>query len=270
MTIRAKFPGTCPRCGQPIQVGDSIEWERGRRARHTTCPQTESVGEVASTEPTIRLRGGSGYGDCGWDRGQVLPNPHVRRARALAAQHGVDDLAAHVRPWLDEPEYLVVVSTSSRYISEDGMSFGVGDESGHVYSATCRAATEEESAALRAADEAAAVQARQRTEAEATRRALADEIRSRGEHPEPTAGQIVPEGDVLSDRQDIYGGGDWFVVGADWIWHVRNNGHDGDDWSANNVRTGGAGAVGYRLAYDADLAERIRAMAAALQAAGKR
>ncbi|MBK7814503.1 MAG: hypothetical protein IPJ52_09450 [Rhodocyclaceae bacterium] len=28
---------------------------------------------------------------------------------------------------------------------------------------------------------------------------------------------------------------------------AQNNGMDGDNWSANNVRTGGAGAIGWRM-----------------------
>jgi len=66
------------------------------------------------------------------------------------------------------------------------------------------------------------------------------------------------EGERLIDTQNIYGGGSWFVVTDAHIWYVRNNGMDGDDWSRNNVRTGGAGAIGYRIAYCADLAEQLR------------
>jgi len=47
--------------------------------------------------------------------------------------------------------------------------------------------------------------------------------------------------------ENIYGGGEWWVIQENWIWHIRNNGHDGDNWSANNVDTGGAGAVGRRV-----------------------
>ena len=81
---------------------------------------------------------------------------------------------------------------------------------------------------------------------------LAEQIRREGERPE---GDHVPEGEHVLDSSNIYGGGDWFVIGADWIWHVRNNGMDGDDWSQNNVRTGGAGAIGWRIPFDAQIAE---------------
>lgn len=38
MTITAKFAGTCSKCHGSIAVGESIEWQRGMPARHTSCP----------------------------------------------------------------------------------------------------------------------------------------------------------------------------------------------------------------------------------------
>jgi len=91
----------------------------------------------------------------------------------------------------------------------------------------------------------------------------ADLIREQGEYPdhadiapEDTQGEVVP---ISGMDSRIYGGGEWFVVGPKWIWHVRNNGHDGDDWSYNNFPTGGAGAIAHRVPYTPELAERIRA-----------
>ena len=46
---------------------------------------------------------------------------------------------------------------------------------------------------------------------------------------------------------NIYGGGTQYVVTRAYIWQIQNNGMDGDDWSQNNIRTGGAGAIGYRF-----------------------
>ncbi len=46
---------------------------------------------------------------------------------------------------------------------------------------------------------------------------------------------------------DVYGGGEWFVIQGDCIWHVINNGHDGDCWDLNFIKTGGAGAYGYKF-----------------------
>jgi hypothetical protein len=59
-----------------------------------------------------------------------------------------------------------------------------------------------------------------------------------------------PKGEVIQhplNPRNIYGGGEWFVIEENRILHVLNNGMDGDDWSANNVRTGGAGAIGFEI-----------------------
>jgi len=229
MAETAKYPGTCRRCGQPINVGDEINWEQGKGAEHVRCPAPSAPEESADV---ISIRGGEGYGYNGWREGQTIYN------RWRAHNGG--------------PDYLTVVSAGDQYYAEDGMSFGVGDESGCVYWAKCRPATEAEIAPLTAAAEAAKARriARERLAA------ISDEIRQDGECP---AGEHRPDGKRLADTQTLYGGGDWFMVGDEWIWYVRNNGGDGDNWSANNVRTGGAGAIGWRVPFDADLAAKIRA-----------
>ena len=42
------------------------------------------------------------------------------------------------------------------------------------------------------------------------------------------------------------------------IWYIENNGMDGDDWSRNNVMTGGAGAIGWMIPYDKKLADELK------------
>jgi len=92
---------------------------------------------------------------------------------------------------------------------------------------------------------------------------IAHEIRETGERPE---GMNDPDGDRLFDTQDIYGGGDWFVVGPEYLWHVQNNGMDGDNWSYNNVRTGGAGAIGYRVPASSPMTAELHQLASELTA----
>ena len=92
---------------------------------------------------------------------------------------------------------------------------------------------------------------------------IAHEIRETGERP---AGLNVPAGDRVFDTQDIYGAGDWFVVGPDYLWYVQNNGMDGDNWSLNNVRTQGAGAIGWRVPATSPLAEELRRLASEIAA----
>jgi len=60
--------------------------------------------------------------------------------------------------------------------------------------------------------------------------------------------------------ENPWGGGEWWVIQPEWIWHVQNNGFDGDNWSVNNVYTGGAGAIGHRVPYSDDLAAQIRSL----------
>ena len=106
------------------------------------------------------------------------------------------------------------------------------------------------------------VRARRRAIAQRVKE-IAREIRETGESPE---GLNDPVGDRLFDTQDIYGGGDWFVVGPEHLWHVQNNGMDGDNWSYNNVRTGGAGAIGFRVPASSPLTEELRSLASEIAA----
>lgn len=230
MVIKAKFTGTCRKCGGDIAVGEEIEWSRGEGARHVECPPQEDA--------SYWLGGGSGYGCYGWKKGSTIQS---------SERHLNDG-------W---PEYVTVVASGSDYIREDGMSFGVGDESGYLYWAKCRAATEEESAPVR---ELIAKRDLKRLQfARVTK--IKNMIRKDGERPK---GEHSLDGDRLFDTQDIYGGGDWFVICDEYIWYVRNNGADGDDWSHNNVSTGGAGAIGWRVPRTDELAKELRNLEAAL------
>lgn len=80
------------------------------------------------------------------------------------------------------------------------------------------------------------------------------------EYPE---GSFNPDGERIEDPfypLDIYGGGRFFIIGKEEIWFVKNNGHDGDDWARNNIQTGGAGGIGTRIKYNAEIAEKIRTL----------
>lgn len=61
-----------------------------------------------------------------------------------------------------------------------------------------------------------------------------------------------------SERWDAYGNGTLFIISDDWIWYIRNNGADGDDWARNNVKTHGAGAIGMRLVNNDELEGMIK------------
>lgn len=161
----------------------------------------------------------------------------------------------------DLPEYVTVIRASQRYYGEDGMSFGVGDDSGYVYTATVREATREEAAPVRAREETK----KARKQAKEMLLSIAREIRENGDRPELQGAPAGVRIDMPGNPENIHGGGEWFVIGQDRVWHVRNNGADGDDWSANNIRTGGAGAIGFAIPFDRGLAGRL---VGALEAAG--
>jgi|SRR5215472_6602306 len=48
MTIRAKFASICPTCGERIEIGTVVEWERGQKATHVDC---EPKAEEPQVEP---------------------------------------------------------------------------------------------------------------------------------------------------------------------------------------------------------------------------
>jgi hypothetical protein len=158
--------------------------------------------------------------------------------------------------WVDETRYrpdgaqgwYVVLSAKSHYIREDGMSFGVGEDSGYLFSATLRPATAEEAAPHQAKAEAAQ-QRRQRRQA--IEQGLRNHFAANAPDAEYPAGPITPQGVRVNigEGQNIYGTGEWFVLDNDGthVWHVRNNGMDGDNWAYNNIGTGGAGAIGHRF-----------------------
>lgn len=80
--------------------------------------------------------------------------------------------------------------------------------------------------------------------------------------PKPDKGLMVIEGEVIQHPkypENIYGGGRWWVIeDKKYIWEIKNNGSDGDNWDINNVATGGAGAIGRRVKYTSALASKIR------------
>lgn len=215
-----KYPGYCIDCRADVSTGHGELKKDGSRWV-VACGRSSKVPSIPEGTKTYEIGGGSGYGCDGWTVGQVV------RAAKREIERGY-------------PAYLYVLRAKSQRVREDGLSFGVGDDSGYLYHATCREATAEEAAPVMSAQRRAEAikQAKQQLDA------LKRQIQEHGERP---AGDNALAGERLFDTQTIYGGGDWFIIEPEHIWYVRNNGSDGDNWSANNVRTGGAGAIGWRV-----------------------
>jgi hypothetical protein len=184
---------------------------------------------VSAPVPTvIKLSRGSGYGGHPYNVGQVV-------VVADFVTRGI-------------PEYVTVLTAKKEHYREDGLCFGVGDDEGYLYSATARPATPEEIAPVKEAQAAKAAAAEKAQKI----KDLAALIVKTGTCP---PGPVSPEDEAgavrLHSTQTIYGGDDWFVTTPTRIWYVRNNGADGDTWANNNVATGGAGAIGWYIEYNA-------------------
>jgi len=140
---------------------------------------------------------------------------------------------------------IVEVQKSVWMEEEDAMSFGIMDmdRSGYVYYASARPSTDEEmekAGILKTRKERATAQ-----QINVARNALRDLIKKHGTIPTGNhrlANPFYKWGVHLM----IVGGGEWFVQEGNSIWYVQNNGADGDNWAANNVVTGGAGAIGWK------------------------
>lgn len=85
-------------------------------------------------------------------------------------------------------------------------------------------------------------------------RAIARTIETDGERP-GRAG--YPDGDHFLGERTLYGGGQWVVVDADYIWSMHGNSNEhGGDWSANNV----GGNIGWRIPRTDEMVASIRAL----------
>lgn len=153
-------------------------------------------------------------------------------------------------------EFMTVVDVKSVFYREDGLSFGLPDDTGWMHTITAKP-SEDETAIQGIRDreqrELTVAQARNR------RKDLVKLFRDRGDFP--STGTDIRNEDrlVVSGRNSIaYGGGDWFVITPSHIWFVQNNGGDGDDWGANNIVTGGAGAMGWRMPRTDELAQELQ------------
>lgn len=238
--IRARYPGTCAVTGRRYDAGALIE--RTPEGWALADAEGRAAAESAKSA-TIHLQRGSG---------EVDGEPY--------------EVGSTIRAdWYEDGErrsgIVTIVSCGQRYYREDGMSFGVMDESGYVYHASARLATPEEMQPLLAAEAAA----RARREARARLEGIVRRIHNDGEYPSKI--ERRPDGETFALHRDpsapLYGGGTWLVIDAlgGRIWSLLGNGADGDDWSRNNLPS----TIACFLPYADELANEIRACAAAAE-----
>jgi hypothetical protein len=127
-----RYAGYCADCQREVGAGHGeLRKQDGRWV--VRCGQKSTDSPTPTAIPTgiktYSIGSGSGYGGHEYTVGRVYRN----------AQRRIET---------GEPVYLLCLEARRRYVREDGMSFGVGDESGYLYSAVCREATTEETTPL--------------------------------------------------------------------------------------------------------------------------
>jgi hypothetical protein len=147
-----------------------------------------------------------------------------------------------------------------RYYQEDAMSLGYMVDSAWIVSAKCDATivTVAETEEYLANERKEAQHAMQLEEERKKKKEVNESVRhiinyvfEHGYKPEDIIlSEINKNGEIIFDSFNIYGGGEIIIVSDSFIWAIKNNGGDGDNWSRNNVSTGGAGGIGYCMEMD--------------------
>lgn len=76
--------------------------------------------------------------------------------------------------------------------------------------------------------------------------------------------KLLKKADIVYDPGDAYytdhefGEGQLFILESSYIWYIINNGRKDDDYSLNNIKTTGPGAVGFRISYDEHVHDLIK------------
>ena len=76
--------------------------------------------------------------------------------------------------------------------------------------------------------------------------------------------KLLKKADIVYDLGDGYytdhefGEGQLFILESSYIWYIINNGRKDDDYSLNNIKTTGPGAVGFRISYDEHVHDLIK------------
>lgn len=129
-------------------MGSSIRWEKGKKTIHETCPPSQSPKITPAGVPTITVRR-----SCGRSK----PSLEGRIGKMFRAR---------------DSKVLIILGAERQYFGEDGLSFGLDDDSGWLLRLRCREATPEEREPFEAEEASAAKTEADRRAAElATREA---------------------------------------------------------------------------------------------------
>lgn len=231
MTITARYPGICTKCGRAFKAGDQINWTKGVGSEHAKC--------TAATKPTS--------------------SPSKPTPVPVSAEPAPISKTFSRRSKYDGPEVgwtfrardgqiLTVVRVSSQYMSaswcEDNDDFTFSGDPYYLFTAACRLATDEEAAPVLAAIAAAEA----KKTAKAGLEAIAGLVRKVENSVTGSAGQYPTVEGVESVSVQL-SNIERLVVSGSGIWVHESTYDDSYSW---------------RIAYDETIATEIRALAALL------
>lgn len=230
--MEARFRGSCAICGRSIRAGETIHYHN-KAAEHLACAEQAAAGEAAVAASGAQL---------------VEYSDHVQPIEGKPVRE------PYQRPGQAERRWVVPLQIRSRYIREDGLSFGLDQDSGTLYSVKARLATADEIAAeeQRLSDERARYHAARERKARLDR--LHDKILREGERPagaDPSGTDLTPGARYDDDRY-------YLDREAGLVWVEVYNGRDGDSWANNNAR--GGASIAACMAVTPELLAEVEAL----------
>ncbi|RAP53318.1 MAG: hypothetical protein BZ138_01295 [Methanosphaera sp. rholeuAM270] len=91
-----------------------------------------------------------------------------------------------------------------------------------------------------------------------------EQIFRNGQRPNKFLKKLLKKADIVYDPGDSYltdhefGEGQLFLIEKSYIWYIINNGRKDDDYTLNNIKTSGPGAVGFRIPYEEHVHDLIK------------
>lgn len=135
MFITARFASVCPKCSGRITEGSNVEWSKGSKATHASCPTAKPVAAKTVAARAIKA--------------EFTAHEKWEPCRRAALPSAVGESRRYTSASSSRPAgSYVVVSQSAHYQSaDDADDFGDCDGAGWVVTLGLRAATAEETAA---------------------------------------------------------------------------------------------------------------------------
>lgn len=239
---------TCQRCGSSVQIIPQAELDQRKRDAEAEIERNIR----ADMEANLRLvHAGCGF----YQLSHRLPDPMWKAVASHFRYWSADDMDEMDYFDMGGGYYLVGGATAFDPANLDTYLNGAPPSSMSRAEQVERILNIKPENTLAAQRERAIVEkaaAQERAQAQIEREQTKARLftQEEGEYVRAEKESIRLEGEYVKWRGgfSIYGTGTEFCVCEDSIWLLENNGMDGDDWSRNNVRTGGAGAVGLRYA----------------------